>query len=191
MYVVPGHITGWNVYQHVASAWTMNMFNGGTGGSFNSDFFDIPLVIGGWYYMVIADDLTTIRFFVNGVQRASLDRNAFGFVPNGTNGNPATGGATVLGNRGDAAFLPFDGRIDDVAVYNYALSPSQIQLHYLNSAKVSITKSGNNVVLSWPFGTLQSAPSVSGTYTNVPGATSPRTNAITGAQQYYRLLLQP
>ena len=167
------------------------MFNGGTGGSFNSDFFDIPLIIGNWYYMVIADDLTTIRFFVNRVQRASLDRNAFGFVPNGINGDPATGGPTVLGHRGDSAFLPFDGSIDEVAVYNYALTPQQIQLHYLNSTKVNITKSGNNVVLTWPFGTLQSAPLATGTYTDVAGATSPYTNAISGNQHYFRVQLQP
>jgi hypothetical protein len=191
MFVEPGHISGWNVYQHAASAWTMNMFNGGTGGSFNSDFFDIPLVIGSWYYMVIADDLTTIRFFVNGVQRASLDRKAFGFVPNGINGDPATGGPTVLGHRGDSAFLPFDGSVDEVAVYNYALTPQQIQLHYLNSAVVSLATSGNNLVLTWPFGTLQSAPSITGTFTNVPGATSPRTNAVGGDQQYFRVQLQP
>jgi hypothetical protein len=34
---------------------------------------------------------------------------------------------------------------------------------------------------------LQSAPVISGTFTNLPGATSPYTNAITGSQQYFRL----
>jgi len=62
MYVVPGSISGWNLYQHAASAWTMNLFNGGTGGSSNSDLFDIPLVTNSWYYVVIADDFTTVRF---------------------------------------------------------------------------------------------------------------------------------
>jgi hypothetical protein len=35
---------------------------------------------------------------------------------------------------------------------------------------------------------LQSAPTVTGTYTNVPGATSPYTNAITGSQKFFRLI---
>lgn len=45
------------------------------------------------------------------------------------------------------------------------------------------------VVLSWSdsaFG-LQSAPSASGTFTNVPGAASPHTNPITGGQKFFRL----
>jgi hypothetical protein len=85
MYVVPGSIKGWNIYQHDGSYWTMNMFGGGTGGSFNSDLFDHPLVIGVWYHLVISDDLSVIRFFVNGVLRASTSRN--NFVPNGLHGD--------------------------------------------------------------------------------------------------------
>ena len=44
--------------------------------------------------------------------------------------------------------------------------------------------SGTNLVLSWGNAafSLQSAPLVTGTYTNVPGATSPFTNQINGAQ---------
>jgi hypothetical protein len=50
----------------------------------------------------------------------------------------------------------------------------------------------NNVVLSWndpsSVFTLQAAPTVNGVFANVPGATNPYTNAITGTQQYFRLL---
>jgi len=48
---------------------------------------------------------------------------------------------------------------------------------------------GNAVVLSWndPLSVLQSAPAVTGTYTNVPSATSPYTNTLTGPQQFFRL----
>jgi hypothetical protein len=191
MYVVPGSISGWNLYQHAASAWTMNLFNGGTGGSFNSDFFDIPLVTNSWYHVVIADDFTIVRFYVNGVLRASQDRNSFGFRPNGTNGDPAAGGPMVLGHRGDSAFLPFDGSIDEVAVYNYALSAQQAQVHYQNSVSIGIANSGGTIILTWPLGTLQSAPEASGVYTNVPGATSPFTNAISGSQSFFRVQVSP
>jgi hypothetical protein len=50
--------------------------------------------------------------------------------------------------------------------------------------------SGNEFIVSWPTNaafSLQSAPFVTGAYTNVPGATSPYTNPITGLQQYLRL----
>ena len=48
----------------------------------------------------------------------------------------------------------------------------------------------NQLVLSWTNAALglQSAPVISGTFTNVPGATSPYTNPITGDQQYFRLI---
>ena len=48
---------------------------------------------------------------------------------------------------------------------------------------------GTNVVLSWsdPAFYLQTAPLVSGVYTNVPGATSPYTNAVTGSEIFFRL----
>ncbi|HMP84799.1 MAG TPA: hypothetical protein PKA41_19065, partial [Verrucomicrobiota bacterium] len=62
----------------------------------------------------------------------------------------------------------------------------------LTSIPLTIGQSGNNVVLSWanPAFNLQAAPAVTGTYTNVPGATSPYTNAASGSQRYFRLLGQ-
>jgi hypothetical protein len=150
------------------------------------------LVAGKWYHLVITDDGVAFRVYVNGEQRGSLSTATAGFIPNGVNGDPSIqAGATVLGRRTDSAFNPFLGTIDETAFYNYALSPTQVQLHYLNSTKLTITKSGNNVVLTWPIGTLQSAPAASGTYTNVPGATSPLTNAASTTQKYYRVQILP
>jgi formylglycine-generating enzyme required for sulfatase activity len=49
---------------------------------------------------------------------------------------------------------------------------------------------GNQLVLSWTNAafSLQSALSVYGVFTNVPGATSPHTNALSGTPAYFRLL---
>jgi hypothetical protein len=186
-----GHLFGWNIYQHVAGVWTLNMYNGGGGGSFVSDFVHNPIVPNTWYHMVITDDLTNIRFYVNNVLVVILSRNGFGFIPNGINGDVTIAGArAVLGQRSDNAFAPFDGTFDDAAFYNKALTPSQIENHYLNSTKLTVSKSASNVVLSWPVGTLQSAGLVTGPYTNVIGATSPLTNAPSGSQKYYRVKLQ-
>ena len=55
---------------------------------------------------------------------------------------------------------------------------------------LAITTLGTSVVLSWsnsPGFILQSAPSLSDTFTNITGATNPYTNPIAGAQQFYRL----
>jgi hypothetical protein len=48
---------------------------------------------------------------------------------------------------------------------------------------------GGNLELSWsdPLFLLQAAPSVTGTYTNIPGATSPHSVPISGDQRYFRL----
>jgi hypothetical protein len=54
---------------------------------------------------------------------------------------------------------------------------------------LSLTKSGNNAVLSWgdPSYALQASTNVLGVYTNIPGATSPHSYPISGSQRYFRL----
>lgn len=56
---------------------------------------------------------------------------------------------------------------------------------YLNYQKVN-----DKLRLTWTNAgfSLQSAPTCTGTFTNLPGATSPFTNPITGAQQFFRLI---
>jgi len=50
-------------------------------------------------------------------------------------------------------------------------------------------QAGDQLVLSWtnPVFSLQSAPLISATFTNVPGATSPYTNVITAMPKFFRL----
>ncbi len=68
-----------------------------------------------------------------------------------------------------------------------------LSLASVGSVPLNIQLLGNKVVLSWsnPVFALQAAPKVQGTYTNVTGATSPYTNAITGSQQFFRLQASP
>lgn len=58
--------------------------------------------------------------------------------------------------------------------------------------QITILSLGSKVVLKWPTNaagfTLQSAPASTGTFTNIPGATSPYTNPISGSQKYFRLI---
>ncbi len=185
-------VFGWNVYQHVASAWTLNIFQGTGSSTFLSDFADIPIVAGSWYHMVITDDGVNINLFVNDALVNSTTVAATGFIPQGLNGDATLAGAPeVLGQRSDFAFDGFDGGIDDVAFYNYALTPQQIQLHFLNTTRLTITPiPGNKVVVSWPVGTLQSSANVATGYADVVGATSPFTNTVSGAQLYYRVKVQ-
>src|SRR5262249_15980929 len=55
---------------------------------------------------------------------------------------------------------------------------------------ISIEKVGNNVILTWPGGPLQKATNVNGRYDDMPGATSPYTNAISGPQKFFRVRVQ-
>jgi hypothetical protein len=71
----------------------------------------------------------------------------------------------------------------DYATIKYSssvTSPVRLDFETLNA----------QLVLSWDqvdFG-LQCAPTLGGTFTNIPGATSPYTNTLTGAQQFFRLI---
>ncbi len=66
-------------------------------------------------------------------------------------------------------------------VFALGVSPTPIPLSFF--------KSGNALVLSWsdPAFSLFAAPAVTGTYTNVPSATSPYTNHFTSPQKFFRL----
>ena len=57
---------------------------------------------------------------------------------------------------------------------------------------LTITPNGSDVIVSWSpdIGELQAADVVTGTYTNVVGATSPYTNTPSASEQYFRVKVQ-
>jgi beta-glucanase (GH16 family) len=57
-------------------------------------------------------------------------------------------------------------------------------------ARIAVRVLDGNIILSWPGGTLQTATSVTGSWSDVSGATSPRTNPAAVQQEFYRLKLQ-
>ena len=192
--------TGWLVYQTGGNNWSWWPYNGYWTGVQLTD--PDAIVAGQWYYIVLAYDGTTFTLYVNGVARASGTDSGFvqnGNVPSGSldynynynqNHDPGASGPVTLGWRMDNGFNPFNGTMDDVAIYNKVLTPQQIQNHLLNTTHLSIVSSGSNIVITWPVGTLQAAPAVTGTYTNIIGATSPYTNSVVGTQRFYRAQLQ-
>jgi hypothetical protein len=95
----------------------------------------------------------------------------------------AVGFTNVSASAGQMLSLHTDGSAgSQIALtrFSYDLTPVYL----------SIAKSGNNIILSWPNGTLQQSTNVSGSYSNVLGATSPYTNAIIGPQKYFRVKVQ-
>jgi hypothetical protein len=61
---------------------------------------------------------------------------------------------------------------------------------YMSLAYLSLQYLNNQLVLTWTNAgfNLQSAPKCTGTFTNIPGATSPYTNPIGAGQQFFRLI---
>jgi hypothetical protein len=83
----------------------------------------------------------------------------------------------------------------DLSLHTDGSPSSQLTLTRINYSVVApvnlaIARSGNNVVLSWPKGTLQESTNVSSGYTDILGATSPYTNAIVGPRKFFRAKVQ-
>ena len=56
----------------------------------------------------------------------------------------------------------------------------------VNLVQVALQTSGTNLVLSWSTGTLQSAPAVTGPWTDLTGTNSPYTLSPVGNQNFFR-----
>jgi len=196
----PNPYSGWYVYQQPNNtiAFAPQPGNGFIVAGPDDPAHGNQLVANNWYHLVITDDGITFVVYINGEARSSFPVAGDKFIPNGTdilpNGSLGVSpgfGNTVLGQRTDAAFGTFIGTMDDTAMYNYALSPQQVQLHYLSTVKLTVVKSGNSIIVSWPTGTLLSSSTLNGTYLPVGGATSPYTNTpAIGTTTFYRVQVQ-
>jgi uncharacterized repeat protein (TIGR03803 family) len=115
--------------------------------------------------------------------------------------NPIPHTAVTTGNNwhigNDAKADPgrtFNGLIDEVAIFPYSLTPTQVSQLYdaaitAPQVTLAVTRSGQNVVITWPSGTLQSAPAVTGPWTSL-GSNSPYSLVPIGTHQYFRVKLQ-
>lgn len=114
---------------------------------------------------------------------------AYQWYQNSTNLSGATNNTLTLTNA-----QPVNSGNYTVTVSNYLDVKTSVvavvQVTPQPATSISIRQSGTNVVLNWTGShTLQSAPSASGSFSNVPGPvyTGPYTNGVTGAAQFFRL----
>jgi hypothetical protein len=88
--------------------------------------------------------------------------------------------------------------IDDLGVWRRALTPVEAAGIFIAGVNghsfagtstlppLTITPSGMSIIITWPYGALQSATNAIGPYTLVPGASSPYTNSVLGTAKFYR-----
>ena len=86
-------------------------------------------------------------------------------------------------------FMSLDGATSDAGP---VLADISMMITQVAPISLNIQLNGESVVLSWndpaAVFSLQAAPTVTGVFTNILGATSPYTNNITGPQQFFRLM---
>lgn len=114
-----------------------------------------------------------------------------------THGQSPWAGTAYVGwdNNGGSTDRRFLGEIDEPMIFNRALTKSEITDLYNGipappTVSLSISHSGNNVILSWPSGKLQQADNVAGPYGDLINATSPYTNSVTATNRFYRVHVQ-
>jgi len=124
-------------------------------------------LIPGWHHVAIVQDGLggTSSIYVDGI-----------IANTGAVQNDNGAGALWIGGAddGNGVYEYFEGLIDDVRIYNVALSDSQVSAlaNVPLPALISIARAPGGLTITFT-GTLQAAGSLSGTWTNVTGATSP------------------
>jgi hypothetical protein len=132
-------------------------------------------------------DGTTWRLYRNGAEIASAAAPGTALA--------TTSGDWAIGSTGNGWEGLFNGAVDEVAIYDKALSAARIQAQYTTGVSgavvtpltVGIARNGSNATLTWSSGTLQQSDAFNGTYTDVPNATSPLTVTPSGSGKFYKL----
>ncbi|MFB6192941.1 MAG: LamG domain-containing protein [Candidatus Nanohaloarchaea archaeon] len=76
-----------------------------------------------WYHMVCTYDGSTLKLYING---ELVDSNAINVTPDFSNPSPST----FFGNLDTSTDRYFDGKMQDVRIYDHALAPSTVQYLY-------------------------------------------------------------
>lgn len=86
----------------------------------SADVLGPSVVQNQWTHLVGTSDGTTRRFYVNGIETTPV-----------AGAGPGTGaGDLIIGSLTAGAIYPFNGRIDDVAIYPTTLTSAQVANHY-------------------------------------------------------------
>lgn len=99
-------------------------FFGNNGSDYRSVFSPQRVNDGRWHHGVLTKDGTSLTLFIDGVQAASVP------MTEATYYNPALNTGAAIGRDGDLPGEYFSGAVDEVAVYDHALTAAQVQGHF-------------------------------------------------------------
>lgn len=173
---------GWQLRRNnnANAGWTLR----GTGGTEDMTT-SINSNDGKWHFYAGTYDATTgVRsLYIDGVLAATQSGQALYTM------SPASHLAFGARDNGGNSFGNyFAGQLYGIRLYNTALTPSQINSFVVLPVFGGIIRNGNQLVINWANGSLQSSTNISGPWTSVSGATSPYTNDVsTNAQMYFRV----
>jgi hypothetical protein len=140
----------------------------------------IGVVLAGTY------DGTNWRLYRNGTQIA--------VAPAATGSVVVTNGDWAIGSAGNGWTDLFTGKIDEVAIYNTALSAAKIQAHYASiiasPISLSVAIVNGRPQITYSGGILKGATTVNGAFTTVTGASSPYTPPLGPTMMFYRVSTQ-
>ena len=143
----------------------------------------------GWFFLTgICDEANgLVSLYINGALAGQAAIPVASGITNSSSTPLSIGARAQSASSGNNQ--QFEGKIADVAIYNYALSASQVQTLYAAASVplLNLTQSSSNSVISFT-GKLLSSTNVAGPYTPVAGAST--TNYVvpfTNSQMFYRV----
>jgi len=143
----------------------------------------------GWHFLSgVCDEANgNVSLYVDGALAGQASILALSGITNAVSVPLSIGARATSATSGNN--LQFVGKMNDVAIYNYALSSSQVQQLYTAASVplMNLTSSNNNQVINYT-GELLSSTNVAGPYTPVPGASPPSYLVpSTNSQMFYRV----
>jgi hypothetical protein len=154
---------------------------------------------GKWHFLALTFDQSAsggAAWFIDG----ALD------TTNANSGSwawPAGNDPLEIGYTSDSTWRDYNGLLDDFRYYSTILTPAQIATIHNSGAIVDTNDlqlqlnftapPGQGITLTWQEGTavLQSAPTVTGPWTDLPGVSSPYIVVPSATQQYFRYRYVP
>jgi hypothetical protein len=202
---------GWNTagFDFYVNSWQTNdgeiYFDtaDGTGGNVSPRTAGHAVSFGQWHLLTGTMDGVNgaVHVYVDGVDETTSTGVDTAFQDT----NYVRCGALLTGTPGATGSSYFDGALDEARIESGVRSPEWVWASWATVADsrfatygvivppvvtLECQQAGGQIVLTWAAGTLQSAPSVSGPYVDITGASSPFAFVPSNGQQYFRVKIQ-